>query len=190
MTSILKVDSIQNAAGTAAMTIDSSGKVTGSVNDSRQCAMGFMRTSSVSGDQNPVSGFVNMATQLSSDSAGEITRGGSVSHSSGIFSVPFTGLWQVEYFITLNSSASDATIQVNIDTTQDNSSYSSLIQAKESVPASGNKSHMSMKAFWKVTNTSNDKLKFVHASFASHSAEGDTSVALTYCLFTWLGDAD
>ena len=181
MASILKVDEIQATDGTPAG---------GKFNDDRQCVMGFMRTSGVSGDQNPVSGFVNMATQLSGDNAGEITRGGSVSQSSGIFSVPFTGLWQVEYFISLNSSASDATIQVNIDTTQDNNSYSSLIQAKESVPASSNKAHMSMKAFWKVTDTSNDKLKFVHTSFASHTAEGSTSVALTYCMFTWLGDAD
>ena len=60
---ILKVDTIQSSGGTNAVTIASDGKVTGSVNDSRQCVMGFMRTSGVSGDQNPVPGFVNMVTQ-------------------------------------------------------------------------------------------------------------------------------
>ena len=192
MSSILKVGEIQDPTnGNTALSIATDGKVTGSVNDSRQCVMGFMRTSGVAGDQNPVTGFVNMATQLSSDNAGEITRGGSVSHNSGIFSVPFTGLWSVEYFVTANSASGDSTIQCSVRTSQNaGTNYSTIVQAKESASGSGNKCQMHLKAFWKVTDVTNDVLKFAHTSFGSHTAEGSTTEALTYCLFTWLGDAD
>jgi|TARA_R100000149_G_C5768998_1_gene70250 hypothetical protein len=183
MASILKVDTIQHTDGTTA--------VTAKVNESRQCVMGFMRTSGVSGDQNPVPGFVNMATQLSGDNAGEITRGGSVTHNSGIFSVPFTGLWSVEYFTTVNSSGADATIQCSVRTSQNaGTNFSTLVQAKESSSGSSDKCQMYLKAFWKVTDVANDVLKFAHTSFSSHAAEGSSTEALTYCLFTWLGDAD
>ena len=190
MTSVLKVDTIQKSDGTGVFTTDSGGKVTGEVNDSRQCVMSFMRTSSVSGDQNPVPGWVNTATQLSGDGAGEITRGGSVTHSSGTFSFPFTGLWCIEYYASINPSASDNTIQVDIMTTQDNSSYSPFIQAKGGSGASGRKEMVTLKGLLKVTNISNDKVQFRHSSFGSNTAEGDTGVAITYCVFTWLGDAD
>ena len=191
MSSILKVSEIQDPTnGNTALSIATDGKVTGSVNDSRHCVKGFMRTSGVAGDQNPVTGFVNMATQLSGDAAGEITRGGSVTTDSGVFSVPFTGLWSVEYFVTVNAAGGDTTIQCSVRTTQDNSNYSTLVQAKESVGGASNKCQMSLKAFWKVTNISNDKVRFHHTSFSSHTAEGATTEALTYCLFTWLGDAD
>jgi len=189
MTSILKVDSIQNAAGTAAMTIDSGGKVTGSVNDSRQCAMGFMRTAGLSGNADPVSGFTNIATQLSGDSAGQITRGGSVTDSSGTFSFPFTGLWSVEFCTSISAGAQDDTIQVDILTTTDNSSYSSFVQAKGGAGSANRKECITLKGLFNVTNTSNDKVRFKISS-NSGTAEGETGTAMTYCIFTWLGDAD
>lgn len=192
MSSILKVGEIQDPTnGNTALSIATDGKVTGSVNDSRQCVMGFMRTSGVAGDQNPVTGFVNMATQLSGDAAGEITRGGSVTFDSGVFSVPFTGLWSVEYFVTVNSAGGDTTIQASLATSQNaGTNFSSIVQGKESAPGASNKCQISLKALWKVVNISNDKLKVIHSSFSSHTAEGSTTEALTYILFTWLGDAD
>ena len=189
MTGIIKVDTIQNNAGTTGLTIASDGKVTGSVNDSRQCVQAFMRTSGLGGNQDPVPGLVDVATQLSSDGAGKITRGGSVTESSGIFSFPFTGLWSVEFFTSISAGALDDTIQVDIMTTTDNSSYSSLVQAKGGAGAANRKEVITLKGLFKVSNTSNDKVKFKISS-NSGSAEGETGNAITYCIFQWLGDAD
>ena len=182
MASVLKVDTIQHTDGSTA--------VTGKVNDSRQCVMGFMLTSGVSGDQNPITGWANMATQLSGDGAGKITRGGSVTESSGTFSFPITGLWQIEFFASLNSSGTDGTIQYNMKTTTDDSSYSSLLQAKESAGGSNYKAFAGMKGLFNVTNTSTHKVRLQQTSFSSHTSEGSTTEALTYVIFTWLGDAD
>ena len=190
MTSILKVSEIQDPTNSnTALTIDSAGVVTGKVNESRQIVMGFTLTSGVSGDANPITGWANMATQLSGDGAGEITTGGSVSESSGTFSFPTTGLWKIEFNASLQGGSGDTTVQYNMDTTQDNSSYSSLIQVKESTYTSSAKAHTTMVGLLKVTDTTNDKVRFRQLSFGGHTTEGSTSEALTYVFFTWLGVA-
>ena len=181
MASVLKVDEIQHTDGSTA--------VTAKVNESRQCVMGFMRTAGLSGNEDPVSGFTNTATQLSGDGAGQITRGGSVTDSSGTFSFPFTGLWSVEFCTSISAGALDDTIQVDILTTTDNSSYSSLVQAKGGAGAATRKEVITLKGLFKVSNTSNDKVRFKISS-NSGTAEGETGNAITYCIFTWLGDAD
>jgi len=190
MTSILKVDSIQNAAGTAAMAIDSSGKVTGSVNDSRQCVMGFMLTSGVSSSAT-LTGWTDMATQLSSENVGKITRGGSVTESSGVFTLPFTGLWQVELYASANSSAGDATVDYNIQSSQNGGgTFSTIAQAKESHSASSYKLNISLKTFYSCTDTANDVIRFAAGSAANTTTESSTTHSVTSCIFTWLGDAD
>ena len=182
MASVLKVDEIQHTDGSTA--------VTAKVNDSRQIVMGFTLTSGVSGDANPITGWANMATQLSGDGAGEITRGGSVTESSGTFSFPTTGLWRIEFNASLQGGSADTTVQYNMDTTQDNSSYSSLIQVKESTYTSSAKAHTTMTGLLKVTDTTNDKVRFRQLSFGGHTTEGSTTEALSYVFFTWQGDAD
>ena len=191
MSSVLKVSEIQDPTnGNSALTIATDGKVTGSVNDSRQCVMGFTLTSTATGDQNPITGWSNMATQLSGDGAGEITRGGSVTESSGNFSFPFTGLWKVEFNGTVQGGSGDATVQYNMDTTQDNSSYSSIVQGKDSTYTTNAKAQISLTALLKVTDTTNDKVRIRQLSFSGHSSEASTTEGLTYIIFTWLGDAD
>jgi len=189
MTGIIKVDTIQNNAGTTGLTIASDGKVTGSVNDSRQCVQIFMRTSGIAGNQNPVPGLVDAATQLGGNGVGKITRGGSVTESSGIFSFPFTGLWCVEYYTSINPAAQDDTIQVDIKATLNDTNFAKLAQAKGGAGAAARREVITLKTFFKVSDTSTHKIKFQHSS-NSGTAEGATDAAITYAIFTWMGDAD
>ena len=182
MASILKVDEIQHTDGSTA--------VTAKVNESRQCAMAFMVTTGQANDNNPVTGWTNMATQLSGDGAGQITRGGAVSESSGTFTMPFTGLWSVEYYTSIDPNAADNTIQMHIQTTQDNSSYSDLAQAKTSASGDGRKATAHLRVLWNCTSTTSDKVRFRHSTSSGHIYEGSTTEALTYVIFQWLGDAD
>lgn len=182
MASILKVDTIQHTDGTTA--------VTAKVNESRQCAQIFMRTSGIAGDQNPVPGLTDAATQLSSNGAGKITRGGSVTESSGIFSFPFTGLWCVEYYTSVNPAAQDDTIQVDIQASLNGgTNFNSLAQAKGGAGTANRKEVIVLKAFFKVTSTTDSQIKFKHSS-NSGTAEGESDKAMTYAIFTWMGDAD
>ena len=193
MSSILKVSEIQDPTnGNTALSIATDGKVTGPVNDSRQCVMGFMLTSGLSDAQAPITGWVDMATQLSSEQVGKITRGGSVTESSGRFTFPFTGLWQIEFYASANSSGGDPTIEYNIRSSQAGVSggFSTIAQAKESHSASGYKASVSLKTLYNCADTTNHVIDFQQTSFGNSTSEASTSQAITYCIFTWLGDAD
>lgn len=183
MASILKVDEIQATDGTPAG---------GKFNDDRQCVMGFMLTSGVAGDQAPITGWTDMATQLSSEQIGKITRGGSVTESSGRFTFPFTGLWQIELYATATTSAADTTIEYNIRSSQTGVSggFSTIAQAKESHDDSNYKASVTLKTFYNCADTTNHVIDFQQTSFGNSTSEGSTSQAITYCIFTWLGDAD
>jgi hypothetical protein len=182
MASVLKVDTIQHTDGTS--------PVAAKVNESRQCVMGFMLTSGVSGSAT-LTGWTDMATQLSGENVGKITRGGSVTESSGVFTLPFTGLWQVELYASANSSGGDPTVDYNIQSSQNGGgTFSSIAQAKESHSASTYKLQISLKTFYKCTNTTNDVIRFATGSAANTTTESATEHAVTSCIFTWLGDAD
>jgi len=184
MASILKVDTIQHTDGTS--------PVAAKVNESRQCVMGFMLTSGLAGDQAPITGWTDMATQLSSEQIGKITRGGSVTESSGRFTFPFTGLWQIELYASATTSSADATIEYNIRSSQTGvgGGFSTIAQAKESHSGSSYKAAVSLKTFYNCADTTNHVIDFQQASFGNSTTEASTSQAITYCIFTWLGDAD
>ena len=185
MASILKVNEIQHTGGTSAMTVNSDGDI----DIANFICQGFVLTSSAVGDQNPITGWGRYETTLSGDGAGHINNGGNITNTSSIFSYPTTGLYKIEFHATFTSSGSDLTIQYNIDTTQDNSNYSSLAQVKDMATASTQKGNVSMTALQKVTDISLDKFKFVQSSFSSHTTEGSSTEALTYFFVTRLGNA-
>ena len=87
MTSILKVDSIQNAAGTAAMTIDSSGRIL-------QPAKPAFRGARVIASANyttetDITGYTE-----------SFDIGGNFNPTTGIFTVPVDGLYQINFMIS------------------------------------------------------------------------------------------
>ena len=176
--------------GDIVMSPNGTGVVTGDFNDNRQCVMGFMLTSGVSATQTPITGWVDMATQLSGEQVGKITRGGSVTESSGVFSFPFTGLWQVEFYASATSSAADATIEYNIRSSlTGGAGMSTIAQAKESHSSSTYKASVSLKTLFNCADTANHVVDFAQQSFANSTTEAATGQAITYVIFTWLGDA-
>jgi len=150
---------------------------------------GFVLTSGQSGDQDPLNAWANYATQLSGDGAGQINRGGDITNTSGIFSYPVTGLYKIEFFASFAGGSTDATVQFDIKTTQNNSAYNSLIQVKDHTYGSSYKGNVAMTALHKVTDTTNDKFKFTSSSFSGHTTEGSTTEALTYFFVSRLGNA-
>ena len=95
MTSILKVDSIQNAAGTAAMTIDSSGRI---FTPARPAFRGFKAYTTT-----------NFTTETIITSYTEdFDIGSCFNHTTGIFTAPVTGIYQINVQLDMGSATSDA----------------------------------------------------------------------------------
>ena len=133
MTSVLKVDNIQNSSGTAGIEIDSNGVVT------RSTLPSFMVT--LTGDQN----FTSNATWLDITFVGSETTNfvqGGMTLASGVITVPVTGVYHFSANIRIDGVGSgyiwtqisknnsiDSTYQHNYIDGSPDGSYQSLSQS-------------------------------------------------------------
>ena len=121
--------------------------------------------------------------------AGKIGTG--MSESSGIFTFPSTGLWQIDFrAVGKKSSATIKYIAAQIKTTINNSAYNAQSQAYTWIESNGGGCWTSLNAIalFDVTDTSNCKCKFVAGADLAFGFYGDSSTNQTYAIFTRLGD--
>ena len=125
MASILNVDQIRNAAGTTALTIDSSGRIT-------TPARPAFHHSSVTGSASPITGDLTFNTEI-------FDTGGVFDNT--VFTAPVTGLYQFS-FIGFASDASANSISggVNLSlqkSTDGGSTYSTVLRSYNQHPSAG-----------------------------------------------------
>jgi len=84
--------------------------------------------------------------------------GTGMSHSSGVFTFPSTGLYKVSIFAAFRDD-SDDNMSVNIEVTTDNSTYTVVIQAVAGETSTQNTA-AAVSYFLNVTDTSNVKVRF------------------------------
>jgi len=116
-------------------------------------------------------------------SAGSI--GTSMSLNSGIFIFFQTGIYKIDLGILFSIGVADVMTTV-VDFTKDNgSSYDTILQVQEETSSRNGYGSVLVD----VTDTSNDKVKFVLSSVNSGNyIRGDTNQNETYAIFTRLGD--
>ena len=123
-------------------------------------------------------------------SFGKIGTG--MSESSGIFTFPSTGIYQVvaEGTFINGSGVTEASMDVYIYVTTNNSTYDAVANIQNGVPSGTQAFQSGMKScFVDVTDTSNVKVKFATSSLSSGSQlKGDTAVNKTCFTFIRLGD--
>ena len=114
--------------------------------------------------------------------------GTGMTNSSGIFSFPSTGLYQVMVQANVYTPTQDnAYVETNV--TINNSDYDTTTRCGMSASNSYEDSATSM-CLVNVTNTSNVKVKFTTDSFASGSGlNGNTNISYTSFMFIRLGDS-
>ena len=106
--------------------------------------------------------------------------GSAMSYSSGIWTFPYTGQWKISYFISGASSGASAYRGGFIQTTSDNSSYSSAISSYTSTTSSTYWSVGPLQTFFDVTDTSLCKVKFFVENAASGSVGSETYFIFEY----------
>jgi len=111
--------------------------------------------------------------------------------SSGIWSFPVTGLYQVTANATIGTQGDD-NVAINIYATLNNSSYDHVANAWSGTDGGGGAgtNTASAVAFVNVTDVSNVKVKFTVTSIGTGSSVlSDTDVNYTYFNFIRLGDS-
>jgi hypothetical protein len=159
MASILNVDAINNAAGTSALTVNSSGLVNmpNSVYVTR-----FGLTSNLTADGTLTAWSApSLSNQISS-------IGTAVTVSGGLFTFPVTGVWRAHLNARVITTA-DGTLAAVIDITTDNgSNYTETAFASEGDGASTtNTGSIALTEYINVDDVSNVKVRFRGESIAS-----------------------
>jgi len=114
--------------------------------------------------------------------------GTAVSESGGVFSFPSTGIWFISAQITFHAVSNDQ-VTCNINTTTNNSSYTSKSYVTSTdLDGNVNSTHP-MTLLVDVTNTSNVKVKFTASSLNSGSyIWGSAGQNMTAATFIKLGE--
>jgi hypothetical protein len=208
MTAILKVDTIQDTSGnniinesSDTITIGASGDTisipSGATIANSGTATGFGIDGITQADQWRMS--ANRGNGVNSDITANLERvddgsfgyiGNGMTESSGIFTFPATGIYQVSA-VGMIYSISDSTTFLEMYVTTNNSSYDIVVNMNGGNNNSG-ATNLSIggNTLVNVTNTSNVKVKFATSSMGgSSSLSGDTSSNYTYFTFIRLGDS-
>ena len=115
--------------------------------------------------------------------------GTGMTESSGVFTFPSTGIYQLLFIATYNMDPSGGdTVFAHIHTTTDGSNYTKRTESGVGVHA-GRPQTSTTACLFDVTNTSTHKVKFATGSVHANSELlGSSSENKTYVMFTKVGD--
>ena len=123
------------------------------------------------------------------DTYQNINVGTGMSESSGIFSFPSTGVYQVSFIIGSKYSAGTGYLTSTIQFTTNNSAYNGVAEANSHIAgvALNYNSQIAIKIF-DITDISNQKVRFVYDTGHTLSIMGGTNGNTTFATFIRLGD--
>jgi hypothetical protein len=124
------------------------------------------------------------------DNTGWSGIGTGLTESSGIFSFPQTGIYLISHGASFSIQGEDTFVQFILQITLNNSSYTSVTEASAGNDAVGAAIGSGSTQFiFDVTDITNDKFKFITASFSgSTTLRGSTDQTLTGFTVLRLGD--
>tara|TARA_R100001463_G_scaffold75469_1_gene129466 strand:- start:223 stop:771 length:549 start_codon:yes stop_codon:yes gene_type:complete len=141
-------------------------------------------TTNFQGDVSPIA---NNWERDDSDDYALIGTG--MSQSSGIFSFPETGYWQVTFYHNFSGAGDNEYIESKIEYTTDNSSYGGAAKSWGTAPGNGDYNMVTTSCIFDITNVSQDKVRFVTSSQDGNAyTQCHTGENLTYATFIRLGD--
>ena len=207
MSSIIKVDTIQDQAGnniisesSDTITIGASGDIVNVIGtlQSNGSAVPTVAGGITEADNWRLTANTNAGTNgyvttnwERNDTAGFSKIGTGLSESSGVFSFASTGIYLINYFGLVLLEGSDVNVEYKLYTTLNNSSYTlqTIAVAGSQSNPDGVRGSMSNSFIFDVTDTSNCKFKFYTDSFNSATALiGDSSWTGTGFTTIRLGD--
>lgn len=187
MSSILKVDQLQDSGGNEIITSNGSGTITVNSQTFKNgitMADQWRLTTSFTGNVDPISSNLERV-----DSTGQGTLGTGMTVSSGRFTFPSTGIYLVRFNHLIRFKDGNAQFRAGeIKLTTDNSSYSVVA----TIGHGGNDesySKNSAETLVDVTDTSNVKVSFATSSMSTNDQTiANTNINETTFTFIRLGD--
>ena len=202
MSSILKVDEIQDTSGNNiinenanTVTIGKSGDTVNVVGTLQNGGTNFLQGITEAQQWRLTADFTGDAIPIASnweivDTTGQGYLGTGMTQSSGIFTFPSTGIWFVQFTVSYNQSGgTDTLLESNISVTINNSSFTDQCRCFTELGASGENQSVDTSTMIDVTDTSNVKVRFnVSSNASSNTVRGSSGNNQTFVTFIRLGD--
>jgi hypothetical protein len=124
----------------------------------------------------------------------QASLGTDMTHSSGIFTFPTTGIWFMEWHITFNvGTNTNRYVEASIQTTTNNSTWVETARKMTNIAStSGSNDYggCDTSLIWDVTSTTTHKIRFHSYVYAGSNIDvyGGTTTNFTYATFIRLGD--
>jgi len=140
---------------------------------------------SLEGDQNPIASNLERV-----DTDGFSVLGTGMSQSSGIFTFPSTGYWDIRAHFQFTSGATDNQKTGYIETTTDNSSYGKASHCVANFYAASTLASANTNFLFDCTNTSTHKVRFVVGSTggSGNTLGNNTDQNMTFFTFIRLAN--
>ena len=204
MSSILKVDEIQDTSGNNiinenanTVTIGKSGDTVNVIGTLQNGGTNFLQGITMADNWRLTTDFTGAAHPIASnlernDTAPALSYLGSqMTESSGVFTFPSTGIYYVTFNASFKLNGDDRVFSAIIESTTDNSSYDYQSEASSFIQQTGGNTtyqHIYTDALFDITDTSNQKVRFRINGSASLETMANTTRDLTAMRFIRLGD--
>ena len=203
MTSILKVDTIQDTAGNNiinesgdTITIGASGDTVNVVGTLQNNGSGVIQGITEADQWRLTANLTGTDAVISTnleriDTAGQGTLGTGMTESSGVFTFPSTGIWLVMFAGNGNNASTADNMTVVIEVTTNNSTYTTIALTSDSSGGvlQDQQCTFNASSLVDVTSTANVKVRFQTSSFqAGSTLSGDTTGNWATFTFIRLGD--
>ena len=184
MASILNVDQIKNAAGTTALTIDSSGSI--AMDNTYSMLMLSLLSDQTSNGVLTSWGNFQQSKQLTTFGNNPVT------HSSGVFSFAKTGVYRIMFTCRMLHQGGDSTVMVEGHASYDGgSTFITHVRASEGNSSGGTSTGaVTLLDFFNVDDISNCQYRFNASSLTGSSQiyGASSSIASTVCSFERIAD--
>ena len=145
----------------------------------------FHQTSNQAGTKNPLTAWAEESGQ---QSTGKISTGGAVSHSSGVFTFPITGVYLIMFQASFGLSGDTRWLNNYIVTTNDDgSNWDDASHSTQSITQSGGDNTYTQSFInycFDVQNVSTHKVQFrqvmANSSTVSEGSSGQNTTAVTF----------
>lgn len=156
MTSILKVDTIQNSTGTGGLTIPAIAGTVATVNGITEFDSWRLTQNNTYNNGSTVDSYW---ARTNTEDFEKIGTG--MSQSSGIFTFPSTGYWLIHFVAqAVRTTASTDGVGMGLQHTTDNTNWTTAVDIQQGV-AQNQTSFTSGFHFVKISDTANDKVRFI-----------------------------
>ena len=200
MTSILKVDTIQDADGNNIINESSNTITIGASGDTLQASSGTTNNLGISEiDQWRLSADLSITTLNTltnitanwerNDNTGFGRVGTGMTESSGTFTFPSTGIYLITTtFIFYSATGGSEYNRMSINTTTNNSTYTEQDECSVATSTTPKRNSTSSSFVFDVTDTSQCKVRFYYYVQGNITLSGSSSANRTFVTFTRIGD--